>query len=301
MGLTLIKRTITAALVASVILPAAAMAAGTTGATFLNVNVSAKEEAMGGAYSAVADDASAVTINPAGIVQVKGNQVALMHNEYFADINQEYISYVQSSGAKAYGANLVYMDYGSQTGTTASNTVTGFFTPKSFAFSVAYAMRASEELSYGVALKYIKTEIATYDDSTFALDAGILYKPAGTGFTGAIVLSNLGAGLELYQNADPLPIKLKLGGAYQFDDMPLLATTDLYFIKDEDTEYHIGLQYTISEIVPVRLGYTNQTEDIANGFSFGIGLIQPEFSIDYAFIPTDNLDDSHRLSVLFNF
>lgn len=301
MGLKFFKSTLIAAMAASVMLPVATMAAGTTGATFLNVNVSAKEEAMGGAYSAVADDASAVTINPAGMVQVKGNQVALMHNQYFSDINQEYISYVQSSGAKAYGANLIYMDYGSQTSTTASNTVTGFFTPKSFALSVAYAAQASEVLSYGVALKYVKTEIASYSGSTIALDAGLLYKPLNSPFSGAVVISNLGAGLELYQNSDPLPLKLKLGGAYQFQEMPLLATADLYLIRDEDAEYHVGLQYTIAEMVPVRLGYTNQTKDINKGYTFGIGLIQPEFSLDYAYIPTDNLDDSHRLSVLFNF
>ena len=36
-----------------VLMPAVSMAAGTTGATFLNIGVSARAEAMGGAYSAI--------------------------------------------------------------------------------------------------------------------------------------------------------------------------------------------------------------------------------------------------------
>ena len=280
--------------------PAACFAAGTSGGVFLNVGVSARAEGMGGAYSAIADDATSVTVNPAGMVQVSGQQVSVMHNESLLDIEQEYFSYVTSTGDKAYGMGLTYVDFGSQGKYNAQNQFLGVFVPKGYALSFAYAVQATEVTSYGVALKYITQEIAEYDDNTFALDAGILYKPSDYGFRGAIVLSHLGSGLKLYQNEDPLPLTLKLASAYAFEEYPLLASADIYLIRDEDPEYHLGLQYTLSEIVPIRLGY-DSGPDLDNGWTYGIGVQQESFSLDYAYTPAGDFDDHQRFSVIYSF
>jgi len=275
-------------------------AAGTSGGVFLNVGVSAKAEAMGGAYSAIVDDASSVTINPAGMVQVKGQQVSLMHNESLMDIDQEYFAYVTNMGDKAYGLSLTYVDFGSQGQYSAQNQFLGVFVPKGYALSFAYAVQATEVISYGVALKYISQEIAQYDDTTFALDAGLIYRPTQYGFRGAVVLSHLGSGLTLYQNEDPLPLTLKLATAYEWEQYPLIAAMDLYLIRDEDPEYHAGLQYTLSEIVPVRIGY-DSGPDLDNGMTYGIGVLQENFSLDYAYVPAGEFDDQQRFSVVFSF
>jgi len=282
------------------IIPASCFAAGTTGAIFLNVGVSAKSEGMGGAYSAIADDSSAVTINPAGMVQVKNSQISVMHNQSMEDINQEYFSYVTKWGEKALGGSLVYLDYGSQPAYDPLNTYLGNFRPTSYALSMAYSALAGKALSYGVALKYIKSEIYTSSGSTFAVDAGVLYKPAATGWRYAAVLSNLGSGLKLDQNADPLPLTLKLGTAYAFDKIPLIAAFDIYSIKHESPEYHVGVQYLIQNIVSLRMGY-NSAFDAGNGFTYGIGVTQQNYGLDYAFIPANDLGDSHRFSFNLNF
>ena len=99
-----------------ILIPAACHAAGTTGALFLNVGVNAKAEAMGGAYTAIADNSSAVNINPAGMTQIKNSEVSVMHNEYLLDITQDYFSYVTKVGGRAFGGSLIYLDTGSQSG-----------------------------------------------------------------------------------------------------------------------------------------------------------------------------------------
>ena len=283
------------------ILPTASFAAGTTAATFLNLGINARAEAMGGAYVAKADDASAVIINPAGMTQVKGQQVFLMHNEWLLDVNQETLAYGTNQGDKAYGMGLVYVDYGQQTETDITNNVLGYFTPVDYALSFAYGVKSSEILSYGVALKYVKVKIADYSDSSFALDAGVTYKPAVEGLTLGAVLAHLGTELQLYQNADPLPLSLKLGARYDWKEMPLISTFDIFLIRDEDPEYHFGLQYTVADIVPIRLGY-NTGFDIADSkFTYGLGVEQENFALDYAFVPAGEFDDTHRFSLLFKF
>lgn len=290
----------TAALLGILLIPGVCRAAGDTGAIFLNIGVNAAAEGMGGAYTAIADNASAVTINPAGMTQVKGSQVSLMHNEYLLDITQDYFAYVTKSGDKAFGGSLVYLDTGSQTGYTASNEPTGTFRPTNYALTFAYAAEANEVFSYGVAVKYIKEKIQSYSGNTFALDAGVTYRPDDSGWHYGAALLNLGAGLKLDQESDPLPLTLKLAAAYDWKEIPLVAAFDLYTIKHEDPEYHVGLQYTIQKLVAVRTGY-NSGYDAGSGFTFGLGLRQENYGVDYAYIPSDDLGDSHRFSFQLNF
>jgi hypothetical protein len=274
--------------------------AGTTGAIFLDVGVSARAEAMGGAYTAISGDATSVTINPAGMVSVPSQQVSVMHNEALMDINQEYFAYVTRMGDRAYGGSLVYLDYGPQSEYSDVNQYGGTFSPNSYALSFAYGAQQDKYFSYGVAVKYIKSEIADYSGSTFALDAGLLYKQADTGWRYGAVLANFGSGLKLYKESDPLPVTLKLGAAYVFKDYPLTTSADIYFIKAESPEYHFGVQYLLQKMVALRAGY-NSSSDLDNGFTYGIGVEQKNFSLDYAFIPAGELGDSHRFSLIMSF
>jgi len=53
---------------------------------FLTTGLGAKALGMGGAFSSVADDASAAYWNPAGLVQADASQVMLMHSERFGNL-----------------------------------------------------------------------------------------------------------------------------------------------------------------------------------------------------------------------
>jgi long-subunit fatty acid transport protein len=282
-----------------ILIPVACHAAGTTGGIFLNVGVNAKAEAMGGAYTAIADNSSSVNINPAGMTQIPNSQVSVMHNEYLLDITQDYFSYVTKVGTHAFGGSLIYLDAGSQSGYTASNEFTGTFRPTNYALTFAYGADAGKVVSYGVAIKYIKEKIQSFSGTTFAVDGGVLYKP-DKNWRYAAALSNLGSGLKLDQTSDPLPLTLKLGTAYVWDKLPLTTAFDIYLIKRESPEYHLGLQYMLQKIVAVRMGY-NSAYDAGSGLTFGIGLNQPNYAVDYAYIPSKDLGDSHRFSLSLNF
>lgn len=280
--------------------PAACKAAGTTGAVFLNVGVSAKAEGMGGAGAAVVDDASAVTINPAAMVAVEGRQVSVMHNEYLLDINQEYAAYVSNWGKRAIGGSIVYLDYGEQSEYDNLNNYIGSFRPVDYALTAAYSAQHDESISWGVGLKYIKVKISDFSDSGFAIDAGIKYKPTPKGWTFAAVLRNLGDSIKLDENEDELPMTLVLATAYEFDKYPLVAAFDHFMINGEDPEYHLGLQYTINDMIALRTGY-NSGYDIDDGFTFGVGLKYEDFGFDYAFIPSGEFGDAHRFSLNLKF
>src|SRR4030042_1458938 len=70
---------------------------GTSGAQFLKIGVG-RGVAMGEAFVAVADDASATFWNPAGLGLVNKREVSLMHNEWIADIRHESLIVVMPLG-----------------------------------------------------------------------------------------------------------------------------------------------------------------------------------------------------------
>jgi len=65
---------------------------------FMALGAGARALGMGGAFGAVADDASAVYWNPAGIAGIEKRQALAMHAEQFGDlVNYNFGSYVQPS------------------------------------------------------------------------------------------------------------------------------------------------------------------------------------------------------------
>jgi len=272
-----------------------AHAAGTVGGVFLIVGTSARCEAMGGACIANVKDASAVNINPAAIADQPGKQATFMHNETLLDLSQEYISYTSSYGDKGMGASLVYMDMGSQSAYSTTNVSLGTFRPTSYALTLAYSMRSTKELSYGAAIKYVKEKIADESGTAFAMDAGVVYKPDKAPWRAAVVVQNFGTKIKVGTSSDPLPLTLKVGGAYTMPKTPLTFTSDAYFIKNQSPEYHVGGEYMVNDYIALRAGY-NSADDLDNGFTFGLGVSQDKFALDYAFIPMGVFGDSHRFS-----
>lgn len=279
---------------------ATAHAAGTTGAIFLALGVGARAEGMGGAGVALADDANSVQINMGGMVQIPNRQISVMHNEYLLDLKQEYISYVSRAGDRAMGGSLIYMDYGTQLGYTVSNTPTGVFRPNSYAATLAYAQKLTDELSFGGGLKYITEKIADAKGSAWAVDAGVLYLPKKSPFRYGASLQNLGTRIKLGTTGDPLPLTLRAGMAYQLPKRPLTLAGDLYIIRHNSPEYHMGAEYIIANMVALRVGY-NSADDLDKGYTFGIGVSHMSYALDYAFVPMGVFGDAHRFSFTANF
>ena len=71
---------------------------GTIGGQFLKIGIGARATAMGDAYTAIADDATAVYWNPAGIARVQGNVVSFSHAAWPAELDLNQGAYIFSVG-----------------------------------------------------------------------------------------------------------------------------------------------------------------------------------------------------------
>ncbi len=138
--------------------PGFAGGAGTSSAKFLKADSGARASAMGGAFTAVADDADAVNYNPAGMVFVHRDQIYFTHNEWISGFKQENLSFVHNAGKRgAFGAGVVYFHSGDIDSTDMSGSYTGDkFSQSDMAASLNYGYRYNDKLSLGAGLKVIR-------------------------------------------------------------------------------------------------------------------------------------------------
>ncbi len=80
---------------------------------FLSIGAGARGLAMGSAFCAVADDATAGYWNPAGLHLLQGQEAQLMHSERFGGlVTYDYLGYGRSNGSTGLGASLFRTDAG---------------------------------------------------------------------------------------------------------------------------------------------------------------------------------------------
>src|SRR5437762_1832991 len=83
--------------------------AGTTAADFLNLGIGPRAIAMGDAQTGLADDVYATYWNPAGLSQLKTQEVAFTHTNYVQGINQEYLAYAYPN--TRFGSFGIHLNY----------------------------------------------------------------------------------------------------------------------------------------------------------------------------------------------
>ncbi|OGR42133.1 MAG: hypothetical protein A2X35_06615 [Elusimicrobia bacterium GWA2_61_42] len=287
-------------------------AVGTTTADFLNLPVGARAAAMGGAFSAISDDASAIYWNPAGLVQIPKLSAVFMRAQYLEEISYQYAAYAHRlSYDSVLAASVLMTDIGSIKRTDISGNTLGSFTPRDQVVTLSYSKAILEfsdkdiDVSMGVSVKYIKSQIVGSAQS-YAGDIGVMtYNFSDIPYRLAVTATNMGGGMKYDTESNPLPLTLKLGGAINpFRNM--LFAADVVFPKQNKPNVLIGAELATAPNELTRLclrgGFnTQQMGDGLGGVSMGVGATLHFFSLDYAFVPMGELGSTHRISLTFDF
>ena len=83
---------------------------GTSGAAFLKILPGVRAQAMGGAYTALAEGVSGVHWNPSGVVFSGDKEFSAMYMKWIADINYGFLGYAQPFGERSsFGLTGIYL------------------------------------------------------------------------------------------------------------------------------------------------------------------------------------------------
>jgi hypothetical protein len=306
--------------------------AGISSFQFLKLGVGARGVAMGESFVAVANDASALYWNPAGLVQFTDNQVLASHTEYVVDIKHDFFGVVYHlTEQDAIGASFssLHMDDMEIT-TEAQPFGTGrFFSFGDIAVGVSYGKKMTDQFSFGATVRYVEETLDVLKMRSVMVDLGTYYW-TGLGSTRfAVAISNFGADVkpsgtvttfggskDTSFQAFSLPTIFKLGIAFeplQTEDQKLTASLQLNHPNDNSEHFRIGLEYSwqnvfflrggVKRTIGQRLFGTDATSE--EDFSLGAGVTAPvgisKVSADYAFANFNRLGSIHRISITFTY
>jgi len=290
--------------------------AGTTSAQFLKIMASPQGSAMGEAYSAMANDSSAIDVNPACLLNIKKESLFLGHSQYLADTSLEFVSYSQNLGEEtgAWGLAFKYFNWGKIERTDEGGGRLSSFSPYDVSVNVSFASYITgfnkdeeERFVFGGTGKIVRSKIVDADNAVSA-DMGLLTPYMfDKKFRMSLVAQNIMGALKFDRESFDLPMILRLGSVAYISDS-FTATADLTAPKDSFFYFCMGgelrLKLAKKSALYLRGGFNTRNLFELSGFkniTSGIGLRFDEYTFDYAFTPYGELGGIHRLALSMNY
>lgn len=256
--------------------------------SYLRMGLGARALSMGGAFTGVSDDASAIFWNPAGISKLEKTEIISMYSLLSLERSLNTICGVYRMSYGSFGLSIINSGVTGIKGYDENQTFTGDFNYQSNTVFISYANSIQENLSMGGNLKVITDILKDNNRTGFGFDFGILSNVSDR-FSIGIKMQDIGSKI----GEDNLPISINLGFAYRFIDNKLTVATDLNKISDkQNIKLRIGSEYKLADIFSFGVGIND------SNISFGINLFVNVVSFSYAYL-TDNfkLNDSHYISL----
>lgn len=282
--------------------------AGTTAFPFLKIGVSARAISMGGAFTGLADDASALYYNPAGVAGFNQDRYIAGYHNYFMDIQSGFAGYVWNLGEQhAIAGQISYLNYGEFIEADSSGTETGrTFGGGDIMFAATYARKLGSQTRAGITAKFIYENIDEFSATGVAFDLGAQYLGERERYGAGILIQNIGKQLSaLGTEKYDLPITIRTGGFFKPRGLPMTLTADIILPSDNDPIFAFGGEYVEFKPIYLRLGWnsfgsnyrTTDSDDSWAGLSMGVGFDYRSIHIAYAYTPAAELGESHRITV----
>ena len=307
---------------------------GTTAAQFLKLGVGSRALSLGGAFTAIADDASALYWNPGGIAKVKRTQILLDHYDWVLDVALDFIGIVipiSSVGTIGIAMNYLHMGEMEVTTTHEPEGTDEKFNSSSFVGQVSLARNLTDRFSLGISIKYIQENIYNSSAKGAALDLGTLYQTQIPGLVMGMSISNYGSKMQMLGRdlliqteidpsleSDPtninanfltgkfdLPLIFRFGLAWTKSFSSILKTTfaiDALHPNDNTESLNLGTEIAYRDFIFIRGGWKNLFQrDTEEGLTLGAGINlkfgASKYQLDYAYSDFGILGSPQKLTI----
>lgn len=313
---------------------------GTTAAKFLSIGIGPKANAMGGAFSSVSDDGSAIYWNPAGIAYSNQYQAFFTYSKLFADLKLNYFGFILPAGNIGnFAVSVTALNYGDIEVTTENQPEgTGeTFSPGSYTFGVSYAKFITEDFIVGATAKLVTESIYHSSAAGVAFDIGTIFKTPFYGVRFASSITNFGTKMQMTGNdlvirydVDPqregsnetvdaniatdkfdLPLRLQIGISRDFifmDSQRFTLAVDGIVPNDNEQSVNVGGELSLFDnLLSLRGGYKSLfLKDSQEGLTLGAGIRYERagfinIGIDYAYQKFDYLGNVHSFGIFLKF
>jgi len=269
---------------------------------------------VGNAFTALADDPSAVFWNPAGLEYVSQQSLMLFHMTVFEGTLYDFIGYSYPTlSLGSFGAGIGRIGTGGVDQRDIYNNPQGTAAYEEYQFFLSYAKRLPWDVTLGTTIKAVRRgwsniySEGNLSDVGVGLDLGLMYRPE---YFSSVLLRDWSVGLNL-QNivppklneglaSDDLPLSVKAGLMRRIplpgSVLNLLMDTDI--TRNRDLRLHFGAEYRYGTLGNLRLGFD------PSGLTYGAGTQYSIFQVDYGFgnsFSSAVFSPMHRITVSVNF
>lgn len=313
---------------------------GTSAAAFLRIPVGTKGIAMGSAFTAIADDGSAMFWNPGNIANQAQRTLFLDHSPWLPGLGFYYAGFsLPMEGWGVFGINIVTLKSDAMDITTPQAPMgTGeTFTAASTAVGIAFARRLTDRFAIGANFKYVNERIFHSSATAFAFDLGTVFATPFRNVRFGVSVSNLGTKLQMsgedlnsYVDVAPaqggnndnivaelktdpfdLPIIMRLGLSWEVrlpEGARVTFACDGVNPNDNAQSLNVGMEFAVfQESLALRAGYNELLlEDSEKGLTLGAGLKIPsvggfDLALGYAYEEFKYLGGVNHVSVEIGF
>jgi hypothetical protein len=297
--------------------------------TFLKIGQGARAVAMGEAFAPVADDATTMYWNPAGLALLQERRVHLTHTEWPADIDYESLFFTMPASFLGGGLGVqvaslrTTLDYTTEleplpTGRT--------FDYSDFLLAVGGARQFTDRFAFGLALKYVREDLGSDVGgsvvNSWAADIGTMFQLPYREFRMSMAWTNAGPDFQppggytaespsgqsrdvQYQSFSPASV-FAFGASMepvQTRYATLLASLQFDHPADNRELIKMGGELRLAESMAFRAGWNPRSHEMRFSAGFGLrgSLGKNAVSFDYAYTDGNALGRIDRFSMEIEF
>jgi len=282
--------------------PSAALAAAAqTGAAVLRLPLSASVAAMGQACASLGYGVSSMGVNAAGVAAAPAPQ---LETTFHSGVLSDAFGFVGYAHPTRYGtpfAGVAYYNSGTVNLVFSNGTQNTVTAEEDFIEMLGWALPLGGGVTAGVLGRAYRFTLAQEASATgFAGDAGLQWATPLRGLRLGAAVQNAGPGVKFEQASDPLPLTGRAGASYTLDWRPdsdphsvvgsyysaahLTFSADAVKVRDETAYAAAAGAFAIdvgsSASIVARLGFDFNPQ-AASGLSYGLGLREGRFTLDY--------------------
>ncbi|NQU05082.1 MAG: PorV/PorQ family protein, partial [Calditrichaeota bacterium] len=183
---------------------------GTAGVQFLKVGVGTRAVGMGEAFTAVADDASALYYNPGGLIQLTMPEATFTLIDYPAGLKFVFIGGVVPmplmSGVVGVQVTSLFTDDMIETTPEMPYGTGRSFTASDLALGMSYCQRLTDKFSVGGSFKYLNERLADVSANGWSVDVGTFYTTGWKKINIGMVIQHFGPDMDFENSPFPLPM-----------------------------------------------------------------------------------------------
>lgn len=265
--------------------------AGVPGA-YLYSGVGVRAAGLGKAYTAIANDATAVYWNPAGLATQNPFRLYFMHSSLFMDTSLDFFAATAPTARfGSFGLGVLTLSSRGFDQRSALNEELGEFSALDMAFFVSWSQEALPGLSVGLNYKVVTQKILSSSGTGHGVDLGVKARVLKHWDAGLVLANILSPKMKLASDSETYPTQIRLGLTRKLFNERLSVSGDLAkIIGWGDFKANFGMEYAALKSMTVRVGLEN------GRFTFGTGLTLNRSGVDYSNSNYSDLGSNHRFA-----